>query len=288
MSDETTPVAPEGTPAVTPDAAPTEQNWLLSMPEDLQNDPTLNNYKNIEEMARGFVETKRMVGDRVKIPDENTPPEEAAKFFTRLGRPETPDGYEFTSITKPEPTGDIVLDQEATNTYTYLKSIQDKNLEVFKPIFHELNISKVAADKLQQKYMEIVSENDKIAVLNYNKDKEQKLEVLKTRWGDDFETNKTKAINTFMSFADPALQITVENEGWGNNPDFVELFHKIGLATSEDKMRSPGTAVFTSLDDKIKAIDVEIFNMEESNPLYRDKSALREALYKERYPERPK
>jgi hypothetical protein len=270
MPDEIAPVAPEGTPAVTPDVAPAEQNWLLSMPEDLQNDPTLNNYKNIEEMARGFVETKRMVGDRVKIPDENTPPEEAAKFFTRLGRPETPDGYELSKVDLP-----------AT------MPIDEGVVKNFKAKAHELGLTKKQADGIYTDYLNnLKGMNDKI-LTDYDTGVKQQLEVLKTRWGDDFEANKTKAINTFMSFADPALQATVEREGWGNNPDFVELFHKIGLATSEDKLRSPGTAVFTSLDDKIKAIDAEIFNMEESNPLRRDKLAQREALYKERYPERP-
>jgi len=66
----------------------------------------------------------------------------------------------------------------------------------------------------------------------------------------------------------------------------VELLHKISIMTAEDKLRQPGAVLFSSLDEKIKAIDVELSNMPEGSPQRHEKIAQRDALYKERYPEK--
>ena len=39
-------------------------NWLLSLPEELQNDNLLTNFKSIEDLARGYSETKRWADGR--------------------------------------------------------------------------------------------------------------------------------------------------------------------------------------------------------------------------------
>lgn len=272
MPDDDWNAAPDdiGTPDV-PDAAPAaEQNWLLSMPEDLQNSEILSQYKKVEDLARGHVETKRMVGDRVKIPDENASPEEVAKFYARLGRPETPDGYEFSTVELP---------QEMPINESMIKS--------FKTKAHELGLSKKQADGIYTDYLNNFKEMHTKVLQDYEAGVNQQLDVLKGRWGDDFEKNKNAAVQAFNHFAPDGLKATVEKEGWGNHPDFVELFHNIAMATSEDVMRSPGTAAFATLDEKIKAIDLELFQLPEGAPNRRDKLAERERLYNERYPAPP-
>jgi hypothetical protein len=272
MPDEDVSAAPvdAGTPAVDSASAPPEQNWLLSMPEDLQNDATLNQYKTTEEAMRGFIETKRMVGDRVKVPDETATPEDLAKFYSRLGRPETPAGYEFTQVELP---ATMPIDEGVVNA--------------FKAKAHELGLTKKQADGVYVDYLNnLKSMNDKI-LTDYDTGMKAQLEVLQNRWGDQFETNKSAAINTFKSFAPPALQATVEREGWGNNPDFVELFHNIAKATGEDTMRPTGSqSAFSSLDDQIKAIDRQLFDSPEGAPGRTDLIKKRDALYNERYPQR--
>jgi len=49
------------------------------IPEDLRKDPTISNYKNISEVAKGLIETKKLVG-QIKKP------------------PETADGYKLTPM----------------------------------------------------------------------------------------------------------------------------------------------------------------------------------------------
>jgi hypothetical protein len=278
MPEETTPSAVETTPEVViqapapepvaPAPQPAEQNWLLSESEDLQNDPTLNQYKTKEEALRGFIETKKMIGDRVKVPDETTTPEERERFYTRLGRPESPDKYEFSPVELP--TGMPVDEGTITN---------------FKKRAFEKGLTKEQADAIYTGYMKDIGEMHTKILSDYEAGMNQQMEVLKGRWGDQFESNRTLAMNSFKHFASPALQATVEREGWGNNPDFVELFQKIGAATAEDILRSGGQVQYRDIDEKIKVLDREVSTLAENDPVRKEKLAERDRLYKERYPD---
>ena len=268
MSDDLV-VAPIGTPTETLPVS-TEHSWLLSLPEDLQNDPTLNNFKSVEDAARGFIETKRMVGDRVKIPDDNTPQEERDKFFAKIGRPETVEGYELSKIDLPP-----------------AMQIDEGAVQSFKKTAFELGLSKKQADGIYTSYLNTQKEMSAKLLSDYEAGVTQQVEVLKDRWGDNFESNRNLAVNAFNHFASPTLKATVEREGWGNNPDFIELFQKIGVATSEDVMRSGGQVHYTNLDDSIKEIDRKIMSMDQGDPEYRTTLEKRRLLYEERWKERP-
>lgn len=263
-------VAPGG--ITTEVVAPVEPqtNWLLSESADLQNDQILNQFKTREDALRAVGEMKRYADARVKIPDETSTPEDTEKFYNRLGRPENPDGYE---ITKPET---IPVDEDA--------------IKRFKTKAFEIGLTKKQTEAIASDYFANIGETQKKILADYEAGVNQQLEVLRGRWGDDFEKNKAQAINAFNHFAPDTLKATVEREGWGNNPDFVELFHRIGVATAEDVLRSPGTRTYGSLDDSIKAVDRELHELastgiSQNDPKYKDVLEKRNRLYSERYPE---
>src|SRR6185295_14318056 len=52
--------------------------------------------------AKSYVETKRMVGDAVKVPGADATPEQRAAFHRKLGVPESPDKYEVTLPSVPD------------------------------------------------------------------------------------------------------------------------------------------------------------------------------------------
>jgi hypothetical protein len=260
-----TPVVEPVTPVVDP-VVP--NNWLLSMPEELQNDPSLNTFPDVERLARSYVETKRMVGDRFKLPDENTPADEVQKFYSRLGVPDTPEQYEFTKVDVP--TAVVV---------------EPTQLNAFKKVFHDAKLTKSQADKVQSEYLKTIAAQHNQLVQEYTTQMRQQEEVLKGRWGDSFENNKDLAIRTFEKNATPSLKVTVEKEGWGNNPDFIELFYNLGVATGEDKFVTGGPVEAKSLDGEIKQVETELFNLSEGDPRYKELLKKRDELYNKRYPQ---
>lgn len=86
--------APTPTPAPAPAPTPTPTpapSWRDALPEDLRGNEDLSRMGSIEDLAKGYVETRSWAKGRVPIPSD-------AAGFKELGeklRPETPAGYEF-------------------------------------------------------------------------------------------------------------------------------------------------------------------------------------------------
>lgn len=77
-------------PPADPNAA---QDWFKALPEDLQKDNSLANFssKPIEELAKGYVETKRVATSKVTLPKDDDP--ESFDRFAAAVRPEDPAAY---------------------------------------------------------------------------------------------------------------------------------------------------------------------------------------------------
>ena len=79
------------------------EDWKTSIPEELQNDPSLADIKDVASLAKGYVHAQHLVGsDKVVIPSREANQEELDAFYNKLGRPETADGYEVPKENMPE------------------------------------------------------------------------------------------------------------------------------------------------------------------------------------------
>ena len=71
------------------------QDWRNTLPEDLKNDPTLQNYKDVASLAKTVVHQQQMIGNRIPLPKTE---EEKAELYGKLGRPDVPEKYEVNVI----------------------------------------------------------------------------------------------------------------------------------------------------------------------------------------------
>jgi hypothetical protein len=107
-------VQPQATAA--PAAQPQQQtapDWRQSLPEGLRESPALANFRDIAELANGYLETKRALSGRtdgkVTLPGPEASPDEIQAFLSAWGVPETPDKYEspqFGESAKIDPNMD--------------------------------------------------------------------------------------------------------------------------------------------------------------------------------------
>lgn len=100
-----------------------------ALPEELRENETLNRFESLADLAKGFVETKSLVGQSIRIPSKeagdaarqeflnklinNAPevmlkprfeePEQSEEFYRTLGKPEAPDKYQNPENVKLEP-----------------------------------------------------------------------------------------------------------------------------------------------------------------------------------------
>ena len=158
----------------------------------------------------------------VKMPDENTPPDEVNKFYSRLGVPDKPEGYEFSKVDVPAGVG-----------------IDPTLVDSFKPIFLDAKLTKTQADKIQAAYLKSVTEQHNRLVQEYTTELNQKVEVLKGRWGDEFESKVGLAQRYFNKSAPPNVKAYVERNGLGNDPDFIEWMYQKGVETRRGYLQNP-------------------------------------------------
>ena len=63
-----------------------QNDWKSTLPVDLQNDPTLQNFKDVESLAKTVVHQQKVLGSRIPMPKTD---EEKKELYGKLGRQKT-------------------------------------------------------------------------------------------------------------------------------------------------------------------------------------------------------
>ena len=67
------------------------KSFLDDLPEELRDDRTLHNFKSVDDLAKSYVEARKLMGKRLS----DMTPEEISKFRADSGVPESPEAYDF-------------------------------------------------------------------------------------------------------------------------------------------------------------------------------------------------
>lgn len=119
-----------------------DSTFVEKIPEEYRAKPYMEGIKNFDDLMKQFDNAQSLIGKKpFDIPHENSSKEQWDQFYSKLGRPESPDKYEFQN---PEnlPEG-FKVDPEVDNTV--------KNL------FHEAGLSNQQAQSIRNKYMEAMA-----------------------------------------------------------------------------------------------------------------------------------
>jgi len=244
-------------------------DWRESLPEEYRNDPNIATIPDFTTLAKNYIETKRLVGRKGIIqPGEKDPPEKWDEFYKALGRPESPDKYEFV---RPE------LPEGLTYAEDFEKDFREKA--------HKIGLTGKQARELYDWYVPLTVQWASVGREQLNKAKEE----LNALWGDKVEVNTRLASDTFKRFADEDDYRTMF-EGpapLGNDPRLVKLFYKVGMAMQEDKFvtgRAPGGVA--DIDQQIAEIERNPALYNPTAPEHDDLVAKRDELYRKKYPEK--
>lgn len=218
--------------------APTEQSWLSSLPEDLREDPSLKDYKDVVGLAKSHISLNRMLGSSIRIPSEDASPEarkefldkvsnvdgviklpdpnnqeEVNKFYTKLGRPEKPENYD---IKIPSDVPEEMVDSNTLN--------DARNM------FFKLGLTSGQANALvQYELNKQAQEMDRLAA-----EKDQGQQQLKQIWGADFEARKNAAKNYFNLLGEKypdVMQSLLRTHA--NNPAIYVMAAELGQTYQE-------------------------------------------------------
>lgn len=276
---ETPPVetpAPTPTPAADPNAAPPSApvdpsptpppvvDWRSTLPEELRSEKSLESFRDVAALAKSYVETKKLVGQRVdlKPPTKDSTPEQIATWRKALGVPDTPDGYLQAGVVRPELAASGEWDEAAESAFLDLA--------------HKNHIPPGFVNATLQFYAKL--EADKQAASS--RSRQAVASALRTEWGPNYAASLGRANRALQEFGGDEM-VTLGRETrladgslLGDHPALIKTFAKIGNVLVESGAMDPeGIAAGMSADDAREAIkkkQAEMKALPEGHPRTRE------------------
>ena len=239
--------------------------FLNMIPEELREHPSISPIKDVENLARSYVNAQRLIGaDKIAVP-VNPTDEDLDRIYDRLGRPEDPKGYNI------EVDGNVITEEVATD---------------YADIAHKLRLSPDQAKGILDYYKSSIEQSGAQSLELAEAAKEQTVESLRSEWGRAFDQKVEAAAKVAQEFADPEMfNITLaDGSKLGDNAEFIKAFAKIAdfrqSVTSEDtvaemsqsNVMTPATAqaeIDAIMNDKSHAY------WDRKNPIARQKAVER-------------
>ena len=218
------PPADGGAGASPPAASPDGQHVSLAdvyLPEDIRSDSAIGPIKTVTDLAKQAIHASRMVGaDKLTIPGKDATEEDWVNAFAKLGRPDTPDGYNIKS-SEALPEGTISPDR--------MKS------------FAEFMHSKGAPAKLVQDIVAwhegMVIEDIKSIEQGGEKSKEETSRQLASEYGNAVEAKLKMANRAFGNLkSGEAALAKIKGAGLANDIDIVKMAIELGEHMGEDRL----------------------------------------------------
>jgi len=153
------------------------QDWRSSLGDELKNNPTIQNIKDLESAANTLVHQQKMIGSRIPIPKTD---EERAELYTKLGRPETSEKYSFAI---PE---------------THSKFFNEEQVKQFKNVAHQIGLNNDQAKALIDFQVKSVDFENQRRNSEMTLGKKSTEEALHKEWGYDYD-NKVRSARRAMS-----------------------------------------------------------------------------------------
>lgn len=221
------------------EGAPAGGDWRATLPENLRNDPTIVNYKTVEDVAKALVETKALVGRSIRPLGQNATPEEKKQYVEKLLQSDpaliyAPDGDEeaakrlFKKLGRPDKPDDYKFDEEAA-TAAGLKPSDLRALAV------TAGLTQAQASQLAKVMVDANLETKRQTTLA--------AAALKERWGAAHEERTLSAKAAAMKMG------LNEQEVAALSPRQLEAFYGVARAVgvNQNEFREHGTHVVAPL-----------------------------------------
>jgi hypothetical protein len=211
----------EGDPVVDNPSTTDPGSWKDAVPKELRFNEggvdALGKFESPDQVAKSYLELQKTMGSRVKLPSEESTPEELSSFYQRLGRPEKPDGYTLPEGTEIDP-------------------------QVITPIMsaaHEAGISDKAFAKLVERYLNVEKQVQENNIAQINAETEAAEQALKSELGGGYDTFIEVTDRVFKGDLTPEdIRDEVAKKwtdaGFGRDPVMLKWMNSIGKGMLND------------------------------------------------------
>lgn len=211
-----------------------KDDFLSQLPEELRNEGSLQDIKSLEAMAQAYVSSQRMLGNRVKIPTEDSSKEDWDKFYNKINglpdvkiiREDDEEGLSqlYNKLGRPEDPSKYKLPEG-------LDGVDEDSLSSFKEKAHKLGITNKQFEELLKFDLERQSE----FISKHNDLVEQSKSKLKEFWGNEYQNRIQSAKITLEHYSEkfPEVIEQFKSGDIGNNPAVIYMLSEMGQLLSE-------------------------------------------------------
>lgn len=199
-------------------AQQTTQNWY---PDEHRELVTQKGWGSVGDSLKSYAELEKSYGGRVKLPTDESTPEEKSAFYTKIGRPDTSDGYDRPQLTEGKAYDEVLIGGMQTAAF-------------------EEGLTQKQFAKLVERYLAIETQSAEKQEVENVRLKEETDTELKKQWGADYEKNieiSRRALRELVSGElGEQFSTLIEESGFGNNLVFIQGFREIGSKILDDTL----------------------------------------------------
>lgn len=170
-------------------------------------------WKSADDALKSYVNLERQIGqDRVALPSEG---DDVANWegWSRLGTPETADGYEL-------------------NVPQEYKEYSSDLSDWFRQEAHSAKLPAHMAQRLHDAYVQRMMDGQRDAVLDQQRQFEDWGNEMKKEYGTAYDEKVGMARRAVRAFGSDQLKDLLNNTGLGSHPEMIRAFAKIGAELS--------------------------------------------------------
>lgn len=188
-------------------------DWRSTIPEEIRGHKSLEHIQDVGALAKSYVNAQSMIGaDKLAIPGKHATDDDWAEVYTRLGRPDSPEGYELNN--------EVPEGVELSNDM----------LEWFKGTAHEIGLSGRQAQQLLDKYNAQLGAMTQVDDGQYEQMQQQVQNELRQEYGAAFDDRMAVANAVVLEHGNADLNEVEMADGrmLGDHPEFIKMMVNIG------------------------------------------------------------
>ena len=201
-----------------------------TLPEDIRNEPSLKNFTNAGDLAKSYLHASRMVGsDKISIPGKHATEDDWQQVYSKLGRPEKSDGYQY-NFDVPEENNQLINN--------------------FSEIAHKNGLTNNQANAVLEFYNQIQTDANQSAETMAQANMTEQDTELRKEWGLSYDRNLALADSVFKTHFAEGMNTLTLNDGTmlGNHPEFIKSLLAIGSNFSEDQLTKENSQSISPAD----------------------------------------
>ena len=235
-----------------------QQDWRSQIPEEIAGHKSLEHIQDVGALAKSYVNAQSMIGaDKLAIPGKYATPEDWAEVDRRLGRPDSPEGYQLENNL---PEG---MEPDANM------------MQGFTQAAHEIGLRPGQAQKLLDWYNNEIGQAAQMEDGQYEATQAQTEADFRKEFGAAFDDNLANASGVVAEFGNDDMTEIMLADGTrlGDHPDFIRMNvsianfinEKIGEDTLEG-VKSSNQMMPTDIQAEIAAIDANPAYIQKNHP----------------------